>query len=126
MKTFETDVYLMTIHEDGLIEFKVKKNRTFTENDVWQSRDQSTSYMPGKKFVVLMEAEENFNATVGARRAGASEEYTHHVKALALFSDRTTETIMGNLFLKVSRPKVATRFFDDRDKALEWLRSQQY
>jgi hypothetical protein len=124
MKTFETDVYVMTIHDDGLIEFKVKRNKTFTEKDVWESRDQSVAHMPGKKFAVLMEAEENFNATVGARRAGASEEYTHHVKALALFSERTAETIMGNLFLKVSRPKVATKFFDDRDKAMEWLKSQ--
>lgn len=124
MKTFETDVYKMTIHDDLLIEFKVKKNKTFRDSDVWKSRDQSVEYMPGKKFFVLMEAEENFNATVEARRAGASEEYTKHVQALAMFSNKLHETIMGNMFLKISKPKVKTKFFDDRDKAIEWLRSQ--
>lgn len=124
MKTFETDVYLMNIHDDLLIEFKVKRNKTFKHTDVWESRDQSVSYMPGKKFFVLMEAEENFNATADARRAGASEEYTKHVQALAMFSNKLHETIMGNLFLKISKPKVKTKFFDDRNKAMEWLRSQ--
>ncbi|MCD6069199.1 MAG: hypothetical protein K0S33_4025 [Bacteroidetes bacterium] len=124
MKTFETDIYTMTIHDDGLIEFRVKKNKTFREEDVWQSRDQSVEYMPGRKFFVLMESEENFNATVGARRAGASEEYTHHVKAVAMYSSRMHESIMGSIYLKISKPKVPTKFFDDREKAIAWLRSQ--
>lgn len=124
MRTFETDVYIMTVHDDLLIEFKVKKNKTFKDTDVWKSRDQSVQYMPGKKFFVLMEAEENFNATVEARRAGASEEYTHHVQALAMYSNKLHETIMGNMFLKISKPRVPTRFFDDRDKAIAWLRAQ--
>lgn len=124
MKTFETDVYIMTIHDDLLIEFKVKRNKTFTDKDVWQSRDQSLEYMPGKKFFVLMEAEENFNATVEARRAGASEEYSKHVEALAMCSNRLHENIMGNMFLKISKPRVKTKFFEDRNKAIDWLRNQ--
>ncbi|MGZ3883140.1 MAG: DUF7793 family protein [Bacteroidia bacterium] len=123
MKQFETDTYTMVVHDDLLIEFKVKKDVTLKASDVWLSRDQSLEYMPGKKFFVLFESEGPFNPSADARAAGASEEYTKHVNAVAMFSSRSYESIMGSIYLKISRPRVPTRFFDDRDKALAWLRS---
>ncbi len=123
MKQFETDTFLMTIHDDLLIEFMVKKNMTLQEKDVWESRSLSVNYMPNKKFHVLMEAEENFDASGDARRAGASQEYSKHVAALALCSNKLHETIIGNLFLKINKPIVPTKFFDDRTKALQWLKN---
>lgn len=123
MKQFETDVFLMTIHDNLLIEFKVKKNKTLQEKDIWESRDLSVNYMPNKKFMVLMEAEENFEVSGDARRAGASLEYSKHVAALALCSNKLHETIIGNLFLKINKPIVPTKFIDDRNKAIEWLKN---
>lgn len=122
MKQFDNDTFLMTIHDDLLIEFKVKKNMTLQEKDVWESRDLSVNYMPNKKFSVLMEAEENFDVSGDARRAGASQEYSKHVAALALCSNKLHETIIGILFLKINKPIVPTKFFDDRNKALQWLK----
>ncbi len=124
MKTFETDAYVMHVHDDLLIEFKVKKNVKLLDKDIWESREQSTGYMPGKKFYVLFEVEENFDVSADARRAGASEEYSKHVAAVALCSNRLHEKIIGNLFLKVNNPIVPTRFFDDRDKAIDWLKEK--
>lgn len=123
MKTFETKAFVMTIHDDFLIEFKVKKNVTLQASDIWESRDLSVNYLPNTKFKVLMETEENFDVSADGRRAGASEEYSHHVAALALYSTKLHETIIGNLFLKINKPLVPTKFFDDRAKALEWLNS---
>ena len=125
MKTFETNAYTMAIHDDLLIEFKVKKNVKLQDKDIWESRDQSVNYMPGKKFYVLFEADENFDVTSDGRRAGASEEYSKHVAALALCSNRLHEKIIGNLFFKINNPIVPSRFFDDREKAIEWLKQKQ-
>lgn len=123
MKQFETNAFNMTIHDDLLIEFKVKKNVKLQEKDIWESRDLSVQAFPGKKFFVLFEVEDNFDVSADARKAGASEEYSRHVAALALYSNRMHETIMGNLFLKINRPRVPTHFFDNREKAIAWLRS---
>lgn len=125
MKTFETNAYVMNIHDDLLIEFKVKKNVKLEASDIWESRDQSVNYMPGKKFFVLFEVEENFDVSVDGRRAGASEEYSRHVAAVALCSNRLHEKIIGNLFLKINNPIVPTRFFDKREEAIEWLKQKQ-
>ncbi len=121
MKTFETKAFLMTIHDDFFIEFKVKKNITLQESDIWESRELSINYLPNTKFKVLMETDENFNLSLDARRAGASKEYAQHVSALALCSNRMHEMIIGHLFLKINKPHVPTKFFNDRTKAIEWL-----
>jgi len=125
MKTFETNAYTMVVHDDLFVEFKVKKNIKLQAADIWESRDQSVNYMQGKKFFVLFEVDENFDVSLDARRAGASEEYSKHVAAVALCSNRLHEKIIGNLFLKVNNPIVPTRFFDDRAKAIDWLREKQ-
>lgn len=124
MKTFETRSYLMHVHDDLLIEFIIKKNKTLQATDVWTSRDQSVEYMPGKKFLVLLEGEENANISGDARRAGASPEYARHVAALAIYSSKSYEKVMGSLFLKINKPVVPMRFFDNRDEAIAWLRAQ--
>jgi len=124
MKTFDTRSYLMHVHDDLLIEFRIKKNKTLQATDVWTSRDQSIEYMPGKKFLVLLEGEENAHISGDARRAGASMEYGQHVAALAIYSQKSYEKIMGSLFLKINKPVVPMRFFDDRAEAIAWLREQ--
>ena len=115
----------MTIHDDLLIEFKVKANINLESKDVWQSRDLSLDYLPGKKFHVLLEGDDDASVYGEARRVGASEEFTKHVAALALYSNKAYERITGSLFLKINTPKVPTDFFDDREKAIAWLKIKQ-
>jgi hypothetical protein len=123
MKTFDTSNFTMHVHDSGLVEFKIKKGVALTADDVWLSRDLSTQYMPGKKFYVLTEAQEEFKVTQGARNAGASAEYAQHVAAHALCTSNLTLKILSNLFIKISKPVVPTRFFDEREKAIDWLKS---
>ena len=125
MKIFETEAFIMVIHDDLIKEFKIKKNVTLQASDIWESRDLSVNHIPDKKFYVLFEGEEDANVSGDARRAGASEEYTKHVAALALFSNKMHEIIIGSLFLKINKPKVPTKFFDNRDEAIVWLRMLQ-
>jgi len=122
MKTFDTPNFTMNIHDNCLIEFRIKKGISFTAADVWLSRDLSVNYIPNKKFYVLTEAEGEFTPKPDARRAGASKEYAQHVAAHAFFSKNIVLKIMGNLFLKISKPVAPTKFFDEREKALDWLK----
>ncbi|HRG01213.1 MAG TPA: STAS/SEC14 domain-containing protein [Bacteroidia bacterium] len=125
MKVFETSAFVMKIHDDLLIEFKVKANINLQASDVWESRDLSVNHIPGKKFFVLFEGDDDASVSGEARRAGASEEYTKHVAALALYSDKAYERIIGSLFLKINKPLVPTQFFDNREQAIAWLRIKQ-
>jgi hypothetical protein len=123
MKEFETETFKLKIHDNFLKELLVKKNHTLKSKDVFESRNFSESYKPGAKFYVLVEGEENASISAEARSAVASAEYSIHTKALALCSKSAYMAIVGNLFLRIKKPKVTTRFFDDRTKAIAWLES---
>jgi hypothetical protein len=124
MKQFETDVFKMNVYEDGFVDFIVKKDTLVEAKDFWQSKEMSVNYMPGKKFYVLVESEGLFQITMGARDLGASKEYSDHMAAVALYSSNLSLKIIGNLYIKLKRPASPTKFFDDRNKAVQWLREQ--
>ncbi len=123
MKTYETDVFTMHVHSNAFMEFIVKKNVLLDSKDLWESRKLSLEYLPDTKFFVLMSAEEFFQITVDARSVGASVEYSEHLAAVALCSKDLSLKILGNLYIKINKPQAPTKFFDDRAKAEEWLRS---
>lgn len=121
MKKFETDIFYMTVNDNALVEFKVKKDCVLKAKDVMQAQEMSKSCIPNTKFYVLMEAEGDFHLSSDTRQFGASKEYAEHAHALALCSDSMTHKVLGNVFIKFSRPHTPTKFFDDRQKAIEWL-----
>lgn len=123
MKTFETDVYVMNVSEDGYLEFKVKKDTLLEPEDLWLSRKQSLEYAPEKKFAVLMEAQDFFQIGTETRRVAASQEYSEGMVAVALCSGNLSLKILGSLYIKINKPPIPTKFFDDKEKAKEWVKT---
>ncbi len=123
MKRYETLVFIMNVHDDTFIQFIVKKDVLLDSEDLWESRRMSLEYLPGKKFYVLTEAEDLFSITKEARETGASKEFAADVEAVALYSNNFSLKLLGNLYIKINKPIVPTRLFDDRQKAEDWLRS---
>jgi len=124
MTQYETPAFRMQISDDLLKEITVKKGVIINAQDVKTSLELSLKEGVAQKYFVLLEGEEGSNVSDEARVLAASEEYSRHVAALALCSSNLAMAILGNLFLKVNRPKVPTKFFRERADALFWLRSQ--
>lgn len=118
---FDFDNFSLKLHPTGLKEVLVKRNKTFDVSDVFKSKQVSDEHYPNLRTYVLMEGEEGASVSTGARRFAASSDYSEYTAALALCSHRTPLVIMGNLFLRVSKPLVPTRFFHSREEALRWL-----
>lgn len=123
MKRFESDIYTMIIHDDLFLEFIVKKDAVLKEQGVWLSKQQAEEAYPGKRFFVLLGGEEFFQVPKETREAVASEKFSTHLAAVALYSNELAMKILGNLYIKINRPEVPTKFFTDRNKAEIWLRS---
>ena len=124
MKVFDSLRFKMIVHDSLIKEMLVKRGQTFTEQDVMESKQLSCDYKPGAKFYVLMEGEEDATVNNSARRLAASKEYAQYTEALALCTSNLALRIMGNLFLKINKPAVATRLFETREEALIWLHKQ--
>lgn len=123
MIKFETDAYNMTIHDDLYLEFMVKRDVVLKEQDVWLSKQQAEEAFPGKKFFVLLGGEEFFQVTKETREAVATEKFSTHLVAVALYSNELALKLLGNLYIKINKPEVPTKFFTDKNKAEIWLRS---
>lgn len=121
MKEFQTDTFILRIYANNMKELIVKRNKTLQASDVNESIKISSEYKPSTKFYVLLEGEENASVSIEARRAAASQAYAQCNAALALCSNSTVNAIMGNLFLKISKPIIPTRFFKERNDAVNWL-----
>lgn len=113
----------MSIYDDLFLEFIVKKDTVLKEQDVWLSKQQAEETYPGKKFYVLLGGEEFFQVPKETRDAVASQKFSTHLSAVALFSNELAMKILGNLYIKINRPEVPTKFFTDKKKGEEWLRS---
>lgn len=123
MKEFETDSFRMKISDDFIKEITIKKNVSFKVEDVVESiRLSSNAFKPGTHFYVLLEFEEGAKVTNEAKRMVASEDYKNYTLALAMCSKNLAFAIAGNLFLKINKPKIPTRFFENKNDALAWFK----
>ena len=123
MKEFQTESFRMKISDDLIKEITIKSKVVFSSAHLNESiRISSNAFKPDTKFFVLLDGEEGADVTSDAKRLAASEEYTKYTAALALFSRSTLQAISGNLFLKINKPKIPTRFFENREEALKWLK----
>src|ERR1043166_8353604 len=111
MYQIEEPTFRLLFHEEEIKEVVVKKDCSYSADDVWRSVELAEDYMPGKRFGVLIRAEEGGQVSSDARRAAATERYYQHTGALALCSDNVMQSITGNLFVRINRPKVQTRFW---------------
>lgn len=113
----------MNIYDNAYLEFLVKKDAILNEQDLWQSKLEAEEYMPGTQFYVLLGGEEFFQVSREAREVAASDKFSTHLAAVALFSSELSLKILGNLYIKINRPNVPTKFFNDKKKAETWLKS---
>lgn len=125
MKVFESPSYIMTIYPDNYLQFCVKKDVMLSEENLWQSKKDAESYKPGEKYYVLVTGEEYFQVTKEAREVVASVDFSNHIHAVALFHNELPMKILGNLYISINKPVVPTRFFNDMQKAKEWLMKQK-
>lgn len=123
MKEIATEIFTIYLHDNLLKEIIVNKNKTLTGDDIHESIRLSQEILPGKKFYVLIEGEENASVSAIAQSIVASADYTRYTEALALCSPDPYMAVAGSVFLKTTHPKVPTRFFEKRNDALAWLRS---
>jgi len=124
MKTFETDVIRLTVHDDGFAELLVKSEAVYDAKDIIDGKNFTAGYLPGKKIYFLLELEGDAYTTKEARELAASPEHSTHHGAVAICSNKLQYKLLGNLYIRINKPKAPTRFFSDREEAVKWLRSQ--
>jgi hypothetical protein len=121
----ETDKYLMRIHDDNLFEYIVKPGATINAADVIAGKKSVVARYPNSKFFVLAEGIEFFTITSEAREVAASKEHGDNTHAVAFYTTNVSIFLLGEMYNKINKPHVPTKFFYSKESAWEWLSEQK-
>ena len=111
----------LTLIEDGIVQFQCI-DHTYTENDVKEINLALGRIANGEKVLQLVIASDYSTVNPAARKAMGRPEYSIFSIAEAYLIKSLAQKILGNFYLKIDKPSVPTRLFNDYDEALNWLR----
>jgi hypothetical protein len=107
------------INEIAYIEFnKAIKIELEHAIEMVSIRKKATNNVPR---LVIMDGSNIINVSKEARDYLSSEEATEGIIAGAFIVDSPLTKILGNFFLKISKPNKPSKLFTNREEAIEWL-----
>ena len=108
---------------DGILKISYKPDLRITYEVAKKIVKHRLTFTKGKSYPGLLEDKGITEFTREAREFFASEEGIKGVTAAALVVNSGFSSFLGNFFMSVTviKPRVPTRLFTNRDKALKWL-----
>ena len=122
-KTFETDKYKLTIHNNNLLEILIKENVILDADLLLEIKSISENNHLHTKSCILVEGVGFFNVTKEVRELGAEKQFSSRAMAVAVFTKNPSLLLIGELYNKINKPAVETKMFTNRAKAKSWLKS---
>ncbi|HRE75153.1 MAG TPA: hypothetical protein PK798_08550 [Flavobacteriales bacterium] len=113
----------MKFREEGILEIRINPYHITTSDDLRFLHKLKGGKGGGKKYPNLIVMGFHSSADHTARAFSASEESQAYRKADAFVISSLAQRIIANFYIKVQRPKVPTRFFNNEELALNWLRT---
>jgi hypothetical protein len=77
----------------------------------------------GVSFPVILEINNMVTIDKETREYYSSKEPFTHLSKIAIIIDNYVGRLMGNLVYKINVPPIPMAFFNDRQKAIQWLRN---
>lgn len=122
MEIFENEYSKMWI-EDGILYVKYVPYIVVTLDIAAKSVSDRLEFCKGKTYPMLGDSRVIKDIDKSARAYLATEEAVKGISAGAFLIKTQIEKFVGNLWLKVDKPKVPARLFVDEQEAIEWLKN---
>lgn len=119
IEMFHSTIFL---RDDGIIQVDTK-NHNYTLQNLKDINQAQGKICAGKKRPLLVIGASFANIDSDAREFMASEQSTMHSSAEAFVIHALGQKILANFYLKVNKPQVPTRFFNDQSEAEVWLKN---
>lgn len=111
----------VTLREDGILEIVVKDN---IDVDLNICKELTNTYktLLGNNKALLLHIVGNFvTMDKEAREYSASEAGLKYSIAEAFVINSLPQKILANFYMRINKPAVPSKFFDNREDAEEWL-----
>jgi hypothetical protein len=115
----------MILYTNGIMNV-IFKEHTFVElKDVEEVVSWVDSLGRDRKYVNLMEAGSNSHIDAEVRAFSASKNQNKHTIADGIVMTGLGHKLLSNFYLRVNKPVKPTKFFVNREKAIQWLLEQK-
>lgn len=106
----------------GIVENIIKDNATITGEDVLEMKAANQELCEDEPYCVLIDAGSMTSFTREAMEMVASKSFQQRTIAKAILINSLGHKILANFYLKVNRPHIKTKIFNNREEALNWLK----
>ena len=111
-----------TINKEGIVITRVRKNANIGIKEANENSIAVLRLNKGKKCPLLVDTRKIRSITKEARDHFAMKNRSGNVNSIAILVDSPLSRVIGNFFMGLNRPKVATKLFTDEEEAMAWLR----
>lgn len=114
--------------EDDILHFHIKEQKEFKVEYAKEMLSIIEEYGRGRKFYNLTTFDTVITGNRELREFSASPEAKKYTIAEAFVSGSLPVQLIGNVYIKLNRPVVPTRFFNNENAAIFWLKEldQEY
>lgn len=123
-KSIKTKISTVFLREDGILQLNINPDREFTIFDCNELINAAKAIGNGQKFLNLIMVGENTLADHESRVLSCSKEGSIYKLADAFVISSLAQKIIANFYMKVNKPYVPTRFFNNEPDAVNWLKEQ--
>jgi hypothetical protein len=109
--------------ESGILENIINSGENVLPDDLWTLKHLNNQLSDVVPYCVLITSGHLASISKEAMELSASAEFAETTIAKALMVNSIGHRLVANFYVTVSKPRIRTKVFSDREKALEWLRN---
>jgi len=121
LKKLELDFVIIEFYAPDLIVYHYKPQTHLTWQMIQQVAKETNEMINYKKCFMCSVIGEDVTIDKAVREKGTTPEALAYTKASAIVQNSLAHRILGNFIIKVQRPSVPTKLFNDIHVALTWL-----
>lgn len=118
---YQDKIFSVKVIDNSYYEVRVFENQDFTVDDLAKLVDAQKNN-GGLVLPVLVICENNVLADVILLSKLSQNEYNPYSKADAFVLNSMAQKILANFYIKINKPERPTKFFNNADEALIWLK----
>jgi hypothetical protein len=109
------------IHEDGFYEIEVNENEEFKVEDL-KKLVATQLELGGFKLPALVLCSEHATTDIDLLKTISKNINNPYSKADAFVIKSMSQKILANFYIKINKPERPTKFFNNKEEALDWLK----
>ena len=121
MNKLSSDLFTLLLIREDLIQLQIKEGVEIGESEVRKIAEGYEKLTKNKPYAVIVNAKAFSSVTKKAREVSANELYSPNRVGSAIMVENLGQQLLASFYINVNKPKVPTRIFQNREKAIEWL-----